>query len=427
MTKQDIRERLEALDDDALKALAASLFGSTEYEAAEPQPHTITPPTQEEILNREKARKATERAKQKIARTDKAGRLKNMRVYKEKTPLKLAQYQFIGEQKARGNSEETIKGYERVFKKLCLFAAYMYGEADGKRIWDLDKSEEELVEIGALFTIDLLEADDLIEDFRYYITEMDNSSEITANYYIRHLKAIIKYFAEQGVIEDRKIVIKDIKPSVKDVYTDDELRKLLKKPNDEDDFIECRNWCIINTFLGTGCRVSTLAALRVGDIDFDNNLVIMNKQKNGTPNVVPLQQATLAPVLREYIYAWRSDEEGNPLLNAQLFCRIDGEETTVNAIKQAVAAYNKSRGVYKTSCHLFRHTFAKKWILAGKSAIELKKVLNHSSMKMVEHYANLWAKDTEASIEEASALSQVKKPIGKKLTKNEKPKLQRRR
>lgn len=427
MKDQELRNRLEDLTDEQLTALLHLIQTGKKYEAAEQKPRELPTPTEKELQNREKARKATELAKQKISRTDKAGRLKQMRQHKERTPLKLAELQFLGEQRARGNSEKTIIGYGRVFKKLCLFVAYMYGEADGKRIWDTDKTEEELVEIGSLFTLDILEADDLIEDFRYYITEMENSSEITANYYIRHLKAIINYYAEQGIIDGRKIVIKDIKPTVKDVYTDDELRKLLKRPKNEDDFTECRNWAIINVFLGTGCRVSTLTALRVGDIDFDNNLITMNKQKNGTPNVVPLQQATLAPVLREYIYAWRSDDEGNPILNAQLFCRSDGEETTVEAIKKAVAAYNKSRGVEKTSCHLFRHTFAKKWILAGKSAIELKKVLNHSSMKMVEHYSNLWAKDTEASIEEASLLSQVKKPVGKKMTKKGKPQLQRRR
>ena len=427
MRDQDIRQKLEALSDEQITALLELVSAGKKYEAAEQTPKPQPTPTDKELQARENARKATQFAKQKISRTDKAGRLKQMRQHKERTPLKLAEQQFLGEQRARGNSEPTVKGYGRVFKKLCLFVAYMYGEADGKRIWDTDKTEEELVEIGSLFTLDILEADDLIDDFRFYITEIENSSEITANYYIRHLKAIINYYAEQGVIDARKIVIKDIKPSVKDVYTDDELRKLLRRPRNEEDFTECRNWCIIHVFLGTGCRVSTLTALRVGDIDFDNNLITMNKQKNGTPNVVPLQQATLAPVLREYIYAWRSDEEGNPLLTAQLFCRSDGDETTVDAIKKAVATYNKSRGVEKTSCHLFRHTFAKKWILAGKSAIELKKVLNHSSMKMVEHYSNLWAKDTEASIEEASALSQVKKPMGKKITKKGKPQLQRRK
>lgn len=414
---------LNEMTDDELRSLLGFLQNAAEHREGTPPEPPKRPIDAATLRKREIARQSTE-----IASTAKTGRLRKMRQHKDATPLKLAEYQFIGEQRARGNSEQTIKGYGRVFKKFYMFVAYFYGVEDGKRIWDLDKTDEELEELGSLFTLSILEADDLIDDFRSYIEEFDQSSEITANYYIRHLKAIINYFADQDIIDGRKIVIKEVKPTVKDVYTDDELRKLLRRPKDEEDFIECRNWTIINMFLGTGCRVSTLTALRVGDIDFDNNLIVMNKQKNGTPNIVQLQQANLAPALREYIYAWRSGEDGQPLLNAQLFCRMDGNETTVDAIKKAIAAYNISRGVEKTSCHLFRHTFAKKWILAGKSIIELKKVLNHSSMKMVEHYSNLWSRDTQNSIDEASALSQVKKPVGKKL-QPQKPtnKLQRRR
>lgn len=393
-------------------------------EAVEPPKHKPQPISTEEQQRRQEAQAAAE--KLRIANRAKTGRLKAMRQQKENTPLQLAEFQFIGEQKARANSPKTIEGYERCFKKLYLFIALMYGVKDGVAIINLEEDlpEEEMLSIGKVFPLDILEANDLIEDFRWYIQEYEGNSEITANYYIRHLKAIIKYFAGEGVIEDRKIVLKEDMPTVKDVYTDDELRKLMRKPANEDDFIECRNHAIIHTFMGTGCRVSTLTALRVGDIDFDNHLIIMMKQKNRKPNIIPLQQSTLEPLLKAYIYAWRSDEEGNPLNSQQLFCRYDGEEATVESIKQAISAYNKKRGVEKTSCHLFRHTFAKRWILAGKSAIELKKVLNHSSMKMVEHYSNLWETDTRDSIEEASLLSQVKKPAGKKLQKN---RLQRRR
>lgn len=416
----DIRKALEQLSNNDLTKLYTFLQDSQRLEAAQPSPKKRQAPTQEELNLRQAAKTATMR----VARKDSGGRLKKMKLHKEDTPIMLAEVQFLGEQRARNNSPQTIKGYERTFKKLKLCIAYMYGEVDGKALWDTDLPEEELENIGAHFSISVLEADDLIEDFRSYIA-MEGSSEITANYYLRHIKAIIKYFAEEGIIDNRKIVIKEDKPTIKDVYTDDELRKLLRRPYDEDNFTECRDWAIVQTFMGTGCRVSTLTALRVGDIDFDNGLITMNKQKNHTPNVIPLQQANLAPTLREYIYAWRCDENGEPLLDAQLFCRNDGEETTVDAIKKAVATFNKSRGVEKTSCHLFRHTFAKRWILTGKSIIELKKVLNHSSMKMVEHYSNLWGKDMSSSVNEASLLSQVKKPMGKKLEKRNK--LQRRR
>lgn len=393
-------------------------------EAVEPPKHKPQPLTAEEAQRRQDAQQGAE--KLRIANRAHMGRLKAMKQSKEDTPLQLAEFQFIGEQKARANSPKTIEGYQRTFKKLYLFIALMYGVKDGEAIINIEEDlpEEEMLSIGKIFPLDVLEANDLIEDFRWYIQDYDGSSEITANYYIRHLKAIIKYFAGEGVIEDRKIVLKEDKPTVKDVYTDEELRKLMKKPINEDDYTECRNHAIIHTFMGTGCRVSTLAALRVGDIDFDNHLIIMKQQKNGKPNIIPLQQSTLEPLLKYFIYSWRSDADGEPLLTQQLFCRYDGEEATVESIKKAVGTYNKSRGVEKTSCHLFRHTFAKRWILAGKSAIELKKVLNHSSMKMVEHYSNLWATDTKDSIEEASLLSQVKKPMGKKLQKN---KLQRRK
>ena len=420
--KQGLGQILEGMNMEELDALAQWLQNSKRLQAAEPQPKHRKEPSAAELHKREVAKAASLR----VARKDSGGRLKKMKIHKEETPLKLAEYQFLGEQRARNNSEETIKGYARAFKKLYLFAAEMYGEVEGESLWNSDLPQEELVDIGSHFSISVLEADDLIEDFRSYI-EADGSSEITANYYLRHIKAIINYFADEGVIDRRKIVISEDKPTIKDVYTDDELRKLLRRPANEDNFTECRDWAIIQTFMGTGCRVSTLTALRVGDIDFENGLIIMNKQKNKKPNVIPLQQANLAPTLREYIYAWRCDAEGNPLLNAQLFCRFDGEDTTVGAIKKAVASFNQSRGVSKTSCHLFRHTFAKRWILAGKSTIELKKILNHSSMKMVEHYANLWGNDIKDSLEDASLLSQVKKPTGKKLQKPSGNRLQRRR
>lgn len=424
MANPGIKEMLENLTDEQVASLAEWLEKARRINPVEPQPR----PRPEVSEKEQYIRQAAKTASINIARKDTGGRLKKMRLHKDDTPLKLAEVQFLGEQRARNNSEETIKGYGRAFKKLELCVAQMYGEIDGKPLWDSDLSQEELVDIGSHFSISILEADDLIEDFRSFI-EIEGSSEITANYYLRHIKAIINYFADEGVIDRRKIVISEDKPTIKDVYNDDELRKLLRRPADEDNFTECRDWAIIQTFMGTGCRVSTLTALRVGDIDFDNGLIVMNRQKNKEPNIIPLQQANLAPTLREYIYAWRCDENGEPLLKAQLFCRNDGEETTVAAIKKAVGAYNTRRGVEKTSCHLFRHTFAKRWILAGKSTVELKKILNHKSMKMVEHYANLWGNDTKDSLEEASLLSQVKKPVGKKMVKQAaaKPRLQRRR
>ena len=36
-----------------------------------------------------------------------------------------------------------------------------------------------------------------------------------------------------------------------------------------------------------------------------------------------------------------------------------------------IALYNQTHGMQKTSCHLFRHTFAKNWITSSGGLLQL--------------------------------------------------------
>lgn len=47
----------------------------------------------------------------------------------------------------------------------------------------------------------------------------------------------------------------------------------------------------------------------------------------------------------------------------------------------------------KTGVHLFRHTFAKKWIQNGGNIFSLQKILGHSSLEMVKEYVNMFGED----------------------------------
>ena len=42
-----------------------------------------------------------------------------------------------------------------------------------------------------------------------------------------------------------------------------------------------------------------------------------------------------------------------------------GLQMTRDSMDNAIYHYNRRRGVQKTSVHLFRHTFAKNWIMNG--------------------------------------------------------------
>lgn len=43
-----------------------------------------------------------------------------------------------------------------------------------------------------------------------------------------------------------------------------------------------------------------------------------------------------------------------------VFCNEYGEQASCRTYQQLVRRYNRKRNVEKTSCHCFRHTFAKK-------------------------------------------------------------------
>ena len=93
-----------------------------------------------------------------------------------------------------------------------------------------------------------------------------------------------------------------------------------------------------------------------------------------------------------------------------------------STLTKSVRVYNNKRNVEKTSIHLLRHTFAKKWITSGGDIITLAKVLTHSELEMVKRYSNLYGGDIKKEMEQHSAISQMKVKSGKTL-KNQKRKI----
>lgn len=70
---------------------------------------------------------------------------------------------------------------------------------------------------------------------------------------------------------------------------------------------------------------------------------------------MPLSTA-LIKVLREYILLSGLEE------NDYLFPEYEGKQLKKRSAEDAIADYNRARGVERTGIHLFRHTFAKNYI-----------------------------------------------------------------
>lgn len=321
------------------------------------------------------------------------------------TPFDIVAKQFIEVQKGRGNSPITIRHYQQTIKKLCLFFCWL-SDTQGNYS---ELSDEERVNHGAAQPYCIFERDSIESEFRDFLYDVEEVSDITVNTYFRDYRAIAYWLMDMELIKRHTISIHNVETDVKEVYTDDEIAKLLKKPKDDCSFAEYRDWVVIHHMLATGNRISTICNIKISDIDWNDCMLAIQVQKNKRKARIPIE-TEYAKVLEEYINTWLIDEKGN-YVSEYLFPSSYAASTMPmnrSTLGNSIAKYNKSRGVKKTSTHLFRHTFAKHWIMAGKDLHSLQKMLGHSTLDMVTHYANLYDADLKPKVEENSILKQQK-------------------
>jgi integrase/recombinase XerD len=226
----------------------------------------------------------------------------------------------------------------------------------------------------------------IIDSFILYLQKR-GCNDITVQSYIRDLRAFFYYLMNNGFTPEYKIKLPKANKKIKETYTDEELKKLLKKPNlKRCEFNEYKTWVFSNYLLATGNRISTVLNLQIRDLDFDNNVIQLNKMKNRKAQIVPMA-SSLAVILKEYL----TYRKGG--LDDYVFCNSYGGQGEIRSYQEMLAKYNRARGVSKTSAHLYRHTFAKRWILNGGDIFRLQKLLGHSDLTVVKEYVNMFSSD----------------------------------
>ncbi len=274
--------------------------------------------------------------------------------------------------KAKGLSEKTISSYA---SHLKCFGKYL----------DLSLPIEKITQ----------------QDLEWMVSQLRDKglSPNTIQSYLRVMSAFFSWCYENG-FQTPKIVHYKGKEVVKDTYTDEELKKLLKKPDMRKClFSEYRTWVIINLFLDCGCRSATVRALEVRDVDLIKGTITYRHTKNRKVQMLPLS-STMVLILQEYMRIRRGKPE------EKLFCTEDGLPMKEHCLQNSVRKYTLRRGVMKTSCHLFRHTFAKKFLLdCHGNAFSLQHILGHSTLAMTKHYCNIYDVDLLHNYNELSPLA----------------------
>jgi integrase/recombinase XerD len=288
---------------------------------------------------------------------------------------------FIRIKKANNVSKETIIYYDRGFKYFSEF-------------FDVSQNCDTITP-------------DTYYDYIEHLHKTRTVNSITLNTYLGALRTLFYFFMEEEYMKRFSIKLLKKEKKIKETYTDEELNRVLAKPNLKTcTFAEYRNWTMTNYFLGTGNRLRTTINVKVGHIDFENSLIFMGKTKNGKQQLIPMSK-TLSEILQEYLIYRKGTADD------YLFCSSRGKQLTRDGTSTNIRKYNLSRGITTTSIHAYRHTFAKKWILNGGDIFRLQKILGHSSMDMVKNYVEMFSDDLQKDFDVFNPLENLSQNKGK--------------
>lgn len=283
---------------------------------------------------------------------------------------------FIRKCRVKNLSTQTIKTYEDKVKRFIEFV-------------EPTTSVEEITS-------------DVIDSYILELRDDEDINDVTIATLLRHVRAFVYYCQECGYVAPFKIHIPKAEKKIKETYTVEELERLLEKPDVRRcNFSEFKTWTFENYLIATGNRLSTALSIKIGDIDFDNNVIRMNKTKNRRQQIIPLSNS-LANVLKEYL------EVRGGKADDYLFCNNYGEKASERSYQQLVQRYNIKRNVNKSSIHCFRHTFAKHWILNQGDLARLKTILGHSSIAVTNEYLQMFGQDLQMDFEKFNPLDNIK-------------------
>lgn len=228
--------------------------------------------------------------------------------------------------------------------------------------------------------------EDNIYGFILHLQEhYDNAT--TINTYLRCTRAFLYYCMKHDYIQRFEIKLIKEDRQIKEVYSDDDIIKLLKKPDlKRCSFTQYRDWVIVQYLLETGNRLSSVTGIKVEDVDINASMVTLKNTKNRIQAYSPVG-CTLLKVMVQYIHEWGLGP------NDYLFPNIDREKLTSRALQKSLYKYNKAHGVNMTGIHRFRNTFARSYVVNGGGAFKLQRLLGHSDISMTQRYVNLFSKD----------------------------------
>lgn len=211
------------------------------------------------------------------------------------------------------------------------------------------------------------------------------------NQQYRSLLQLFKWLTEvEEEIPDtpfRKVVAPKVPEKLVPAISDDQIRALIRAC-EGNNFTDRRDMVIVRLLLDTGCRRAEIVNLRLSDIEFNPNGVLVTGKGN-RPRLIPFGNRT-AQALRRYLRSRArhrlADSTDRLLLGTKGPMAITGLRSILN--KRAEHA-----GIGHVVPHQFRHTLADAWLRSGGNETDLMHIAGWKSREMLNRYGASAAAD----------------------------------
>lgn len=213
----------------------------------------------------------------------------------------------------------------------------------------------------------------------FLVDMLERCSPATAAKHYRSLQQLWRWLEEDGEIVAspmRKMRPPDVPEQPVRVLSDDDLRRLLDTCKGNT-FDNRRDLALVRMLFDTGARASELIGLAVDDLDDETDTAfVMGKGRRG--RAVPFGNKT-SDALRRYLRARRA----HPMAGSAALWLGKKGPMTDSGLRQVLDRRAADAGIEHLHPHLFRHTFAHRWLAAGGQETDLMRLAGWRSREMV--------------------------------------------
>jgi integrase/recombinase XerD len=253
-------------------------------------------------------------------------------------------------------------------------------------LYDVLKLEKYFTEMAGNIQPALITYHDLRAFLSWY--NLENNNARSQSRLISGIRAFFRFLLLDGEIEENPALLLDSPkiglklPEVLSIEEIDNMIAAIDLSKNEGH----RNKAIIETLYGCGLRVSELVNLRLTDIHYNDEYIIVTGKGN-KQRLVPISRKAL----RE-IDIYKYDRNILPVIKDQniLFLNRRGGKLTRAMIFTIIRELAARAGVMKKiSPHTFRHSFATHMINAGADLRAVQEMLGHESIMTTEIYTHI--------------------------------------